>query len=99
MLFREIEEKTRKLFKLSTEELYRRGVEALLEKELSHAEAKMYSFLRLYELQDSFERNIISKEDSLEETRSLADTFRIDLLKTQIKEIKVLLKKLRKNPS
>ena len=96
MSFSKVEEKARSLLNLSTEELHRRGIEALLEQELRPMEAELFRLLMRYGIQDVFEMEALYQEGKLEEAQSWEDFFRIDHLTAQIKEIRELLETIRR---
>ena len=97
MAFREVEEETKRLFRLSAEELHQRGVEAFLVQELRYVKEKLYSLLQLSKIQADFDRNTLSNPGQLEKTRAGENHSRIGLLKNQIKKIRWLLEKLRQD--
>ena len=94
MIFFEIEEKAKELFELSSEELHKRGVEALLAEELKQAENQLYGFLKISSMHTAFEENTISTEEL---PKISGRQSRITRLKTRITNIKKLLDILRKS--
>ena len=94
MIFFEIEEKAKELFELSSEELHKRGVEALLAEELKHAENQLYGFMKISNMHTAFEKNTIRTEEL---SKMVGRQSRITHLKTRITSIKKLLDILRKS--
>jgi len=92
MIFFEIEEKAKELFELSSEELHKRGVEALLAEELKQAEAQLYGFIKISNIHTAFEKNTIRNEVP---PKLVGRQSRITRLKTRITNIKKLLDILR----
>ena len=92
MIYFEIEEKAKELFELSSEELHKRGVKALLAEELKQAEDQLYGFMKISRIQTAFEKNTINVDKP---PKLVGRQSRITRLKTRITSIKKLLDILR----